>query len=123
MRKIISDRIENIVVKGENAGYQHFLLFPQCFQKASFPGLLNHVIVFVNGRRQHLPFVPSVLFGAAEIAHHIVDSVSTVNAGLVKGKDVGGKHRCDFSSFAARITDIPGAVHKSLLEIWRSFSI
>ena len=22
--------------KGENAGYQHFLLFPQCFQKASF---------------------------------------------------------------------------------------
>ena len=23
------------VGKGENAGYQHFLLFPQCFQKAS----------------------------------------------------------------------------------------
>ena len=22
--------------KGENAGYQHFLLFPQCFQKTSF---------------------------------------------------------------------------------------
>ena len=35
--KIISvyDRIENIVEKGENAGYQHFLLFPQCFQKAT----------------------------------------------------------------------------------------
>ena len=30
-----SGRIENIVGKGENAGYQHFLLFPQCFQKAS----------------------------------------------------------------------------------------
>ena len=27
-------REENIVGKGENAGYQHFLLFPQCFQKA-----------------------------------------------------------------------------------------
>ena len=26
-------RVENIVGKGENAGYQHFLLFPQCFQK------------------------------------------------------------------------------------------
>ena len=26
-------RVENIVGKGENAGYQHFLLFP-CFQKA-----------------------------------------------------------------------------------------
>ena len=28
--------VENIVGKGENAGYQHFLLFPQCFQKAPF---------------------------------------------------------------------------------------
>ena len=35
------DRAENIVGKGENAGYQHFLLFPQCFQKASFPGSLS----------------------------------------------------------------------------------
>ena len=25
-------RIENIVGKGENAGYQHFPLLPQCFQ-------------------------------------------------------------------------------------------
>ena len=29
------DRIENTVGKGENAGYQHFLLFPQCFPKPS----------------------------------------------------------------------------------------
>ena len=29
------DRVENTVGKGENAGYQHFLLFPQCFQKPS----------------------------------------------------------------------------------------
>ena len=29
------DRAEKIVGKGENVGYQHFLLFPQCFQKAS----------------------------------------------------------------------------------------
>ena len=28
-------KVENIMRKGENAGYQHFLLFPQCFQKAS----------------------------------------------------------------------------------------
>ena len=28
-------RVENIVGKGESAGYQHFLLFPQCFRKAS----------------------------------------------------------------------------------------
>ena len=28
-------KVENIVRKGENAGYQHFLLFTQCFQNAS----------------------------------------------------------------------------------------
>ena len=33
--KYILERVENIVGKGENAGYQHFLLFPQCFQKVS----------------------------------------------------------------------------------------
>ena len=33
--KFVSGRVENIVGKGENAGYQHFLLFPECFQKAS----------------------------------------------------------------------------------------
>ena len=31
--KFVLKRVENIVGKGENAGYQHFLLFPQCFQK------------------------------------------------------------------------------------------
>ena len=30
--KVVSRRVENIVQKGENAGHQHFLLFPQCFQ-------------------------------------------------------------------------------------------
>ena len=40
------DRVENIVGKGENAGYQHFLLFPQCFQKASFPEASKGVIVW-----------------------------------------------------------------------------
>ena len=30
----LNDRVENTVGKGENAGYQHFLLFQQCFSKA-----------------------------------------------------------------------------------------
>ena len=34
--KFALGRVENIVGKGENAGYQHFLPFPPCFQKASF---------------------------------------------------------------------------------------
>ena len=39
--KIVFERVENIVGKGENAGYQHILLFPQCFQKASFLKIVN----------------------------------------------------------------------------------
>ena len=37
----VYDRVENIVGKGEHAGYQHVLLFPQCFQKASLSGSLK----------------------------------------------------------------------------------
>ena len=35
------DKVENTVRKAENAGYQHFLLFPQCFPKPSSLGLLK----------------------------------------------------------------------------------
>ena len=31
----LSDRVENIVGKGEIARYEQYLLFPQCFQKLS----------------------------------------------------------------------------------------
>ena len=36
--KFFLGKIENIVGNGENAGYQHFLLFPQCFQRLLFQG-------------------------------------------------------------------------------------
>ena len=42
----VFDRVENIVEKGENAGYQHFLRFPLCFQKASFLRSLKLGIVW-----------------------------------------------------------------------------
>ena len=35
------DRVENIMEKGENAGYQHFLLFPGCFLNVSSLGSLK----------------------------------------------------------------------------------
>ena len=35
IRIFLFDRKENTVGKGENAGHQHFLLFPQCFPKPS----------------------------------------------------------------------------------------
>ena len=38
-------RVENIVGKGENAGYQYFLFFPQCFQMLSFDDVLKFGIV------------------------------------------------------------------------------
>ena len=39
--KFAVGKVENIAGTGENAGSQHFLLFPQCFQKASSLGLLE----------------------------------------------------------------------------------
>ena len=41
----VFDSLENIAEKGENAGYQHFLLFPQCFQKVYLSGSLKVEIV------------------------------------------------------------------------------
>ena len=39
-------RVENNVGKGENAGYKHFLLVTQCFQKAFSSRSLKPVIVW-----------------------------------------------------------------------------
>ena len=42
----LSKRVENTVGKGEIARYKQFLIFPQCFQKACFPGVSKGVIVW-----------------------------------------------------------------------------
>ena len=42
----VLEMVENIVGKGEKAGFQHFLLFPQYFQKASFSRSLKVGIVW-----------------------------------------------------------------------------
>ena len=39
-------RVENTVGKGEIAHFEQFLLFPQWFQKACFPGASTGVIVW-----------------------------------------------------------------------------
>ena len=39
--KLVLGWVKYIVGKGENAGYQHFLLFQQCFQKAFCSRLLK----------------------------------------------------------------------------------
>ena len=60
------DRVEKIVGEGENAGYQHFLLFPHCFQKASFQGLLKVGIVSNRVKTSH----NSLFQGATETIAH-----------------------------------------------------
>ena len=42
----LSKREENTVGKGEIARHEQFLLFPQCFQKACFPGASKGVTVW-----------------------------------------------------------------------------
>ena len=42
----LSKQVENTVGKGEIARYEQFLLFPQCFQKACFPGASKGVTVW-----------------------------------------------------------------------------
>ena len=42
----LSKWVVNTVGKGEIARYKQFLLFPQCFQKACFPGASKGVIVW-----------------------------------------------------------------------------
>ena len=42
----LSKQVENTVGEGEIACYEQFLLFPQCFQKACFPGASKGVIVW-----------------------------------------------------------------------------
>ena len=46
--KSVLGRVENVVGKGENVGYQHFLLFQQCFSKVSYTGLLKVGIVWLR---------------------------------------------------------------------------
>ena len=43
--KFVLARVENMVGKGKNTGYQHFLLFSQCFGKASISRSLKLGIV------------------------------------------------------------------------------
>ena len=42
----LSKRVESTVGRGEIAGHEQFLLFPQCFQKACFPEASKGVIVW-----------------------------------------------------------------------------
>ena len=52
----LSKWLENTGGKGEIARFEQFLLFPQCFQKACFPGASKGVIVW-EWVKSHLPYI------------------------------------------------------------------
>ena len=67
---VVFHRIKNTVGKVENAGYQHFLLFPQCFQKPFSPvcqksSLCGNGLKHYGKRRKcwlpTFPYVPTKL--------------------------------------------------------------
>ena len=59
--KLVLEKVENMVGKGENAGYQHFLLFPQCFQKPYLSGHKKTGIVRQRINTIHKPVAAVVL--------------------------------------------------------------
>ena len=61
----LSNQVENTVGKGEIARYEHFLLFPQCFQKACFPGASKGVIVWEWVNQRFLLF-PQLFYSVQE---------------------------------------------------------
>ena len=63
--KLVLDRVENIVGKGENAGYKHFLLFPTMFSKVYFLRVCGKRLKDANLLTMSIPF----LF---QHIHHII---------------------------------------------------
>ena len=43
--KFVLAMVESVLGKGQNSGYQHFVLFPKCFQKPPSSGSLKVGVV------------------------------------------------------------------------------
>ena len=69
-----SKRVENTVGKGEIARYEQFLLFPQCFQKACFPGASKGVIEWEWVKRCYLSFSAFPTLFSRAFFHRIIKS-------------------------------------------------
>ena len=63
MARFVFDKVENIAGKEENTGYQHFLLFQQCFQKVSFVRIVNSRDYVVKGERNKRDTIKCQIFG------------------------------------------------------------
>ena len=57
--------------KGEIARYEQFLLFPQCFQKACFPGASKGVIVWEWVKR-YKSSIFGIILEQEDVAQHLL---------------------------------------------------
>ena len=75
--------------KGENAGYQHFLLFPQCFQKTSFNGSFELWPVWERDRKQCY-FLSEIQFLHPEnlIKHQEISTFRSIELEHFIGKNI-----------------------------------
>ena len=67
--------VENTVGKGEIARYEQFLLFPQCFQKACFPGVSKGVIVWEWVKMSKIQTMHFVIFCPQPLCHTMIPFV------------------------------------------------
>ena len=69
MEKKLSKQVKNTVGKGEIARYEQLLLFPQCFQKACFPGASKGVIVWEWVKKSNRCITPG--FPCKQFCRHL----------------------------------------------------
>ena len=67
--RFVSGKVENIMGKGENAGYQHFLLFPKCFHSLFFK-----VIQSWNCVVKSKPFPKQEILGSSKLKEFAGDN-------------------------------------------------
>ena len=110
----MEEKIENIVGQGENAGNQHFLLVPQCFQKASFSRSLKERIIW-EWVKQYLSLLYFIFLLSTRNSKHYrfiqtaiviqviqIFATSAVALVLSQLKTIGGKwYQISIAVFAA----------------------
>ena len=92
--KIFLACVENIVGKGENACYQHFLVFPQCFPKASSAGSFKVVIVWY--RVNPLSDMPILGFSTSAVKKNMMLKIWTNGDTIIlpSRKHCGKRRNC-----------------------------
>ena len=114
------DREENTVGKGENAGYQHFLLFPRCFPKPFPIGLLKVMIVW--WRFNSIPNKKSLDQSRLGVfADEKINATENLKFVLQKGwnENIGEKgENAGFQHFLLFLTVFSIGIFSGLLKVW-----